>query len=143
MSVRHIHAKPNEYIAVHRDGFARPSRSSSGESDFFGCLFLLGIAYIFYIVAALVEAVVNFVASYWAVLLGGIALILFLVFCGPPVCKYLWNKITRKRPTPETPAEVEAVPAQIEIEEDDPACHPYGKIIQKRRKTYNRGGNQQ
>ena len=144
MSVRHIHAKPDEYIAVHRDGgYTGGSRSSGDDSGFFGCLLMIAIGFVIYAVIVIVEAVVNFIANYWPVLLAGIALILFIVFCGPPICKFLWNKISRKRQVSAPPTEVETVSPQIEIEEDDPAYHPYGKIIQKRRKTYNRGGNQQ
>ena len=39
MSVRHIHARPGEYIAVHRDGHRRHSGGSGGDGS--GCLFLI------------------------------------------------------------------------------------------------------
>ena len=42
MSVRHIHAKPGEYIAVHRNGGYRSSRGG-GSADGIGCLFLVAL----------------------------------------------------------------------------------------------------
>ena len=47
MSVRHIHANPGEYIAVHRNGGYRSSRGGSGSGssggDGIGCLCIIGI----------------------------------------------------------------------------------------------------
>ena len=50
MSVRHVHASPGEYIAVHRDGHSytsssrcRRSSGGYGSGDGTGCLVLIGI----------------------------------------------------------------------------------------------------
>ena len=54
MSVRHIHAKPGEYIAVHR-GHGGGGGSSSGGGE--GCLGLLAIIFVIW-----------FIASFWKIL---------------------------------------------------------------------------
>ena len=48
MSVRHIHASPGEYIAVHRNGGSRPTRRGGGGGggsggEGLGCLLLLAL----------------------------------------------------------------------------------------------------
>ena len=47
MSVRHIHASPGEYIAVHRNGGYRPTHGGGSGSDGMGCLCIIGIILIF------------------------------------------------------------------------------------------------
>ena len=58
MSVRHIHARPGEYIAVHRGHGhgGRSGRGSSGGSGT-GCLYLLAIIFVIW-----------FIASFWEIL---------------------------------------------------------------------------
>ena len=68
MSVRHINAKPGEYIAVHRNGGGRPSRGGGGGGcDLNEALFVIGIIlFIFYwkeiITIAIILAIVAIVA---------------------------------------------------------------------------------
>lgn len=57
MSVRHVHARPGEYIAVHRQHGSRGGGSGSGGGD--GCLTLLAIIFVIWIVASLWEIFVT------------------------------------------------------------------------------------
>lgn len=73
MSVRHIHANPGEYIAVHRNGGSRPTRGGGGSGGGGGgdiapgCLFVLALFFWREILAA----------AFW---LGVIALVGWLVW---------------------------------------------------------------
>ena len=141
MSVRHVHAKPDEYIAVHRDGgYSGGRRSAGGESDLFGCLLMIAIGFVIYAVFVIVEAIVTFVMNYWYILLGGITFALILWFWGKSIAKFLWNGVlhlvksftSRKTAGQKSPLSSSSPVLQIENQEE-PAFHPRGKIIQKRR----------
>ena len=56
MSVRHIHAKPREYIAVHRGHGGKSGGGSSGGGGE-GCLGLIAIIFVIW-----------FIASFWEIL---------------------------------------------------------------------------
>ena len=56
MSVRHIHARPGEYIAVHRGHGGRSGGGSSGDGGE-GCLGLIAIIFVIWVIA-----------SYWEIL---------------------------------------------------------------------------
>ena len=55
MSVRHIHAKPGQYIAVHR-GHGGGGGSSSGGGE--GCFGLLAIIFVIWFIASFWEIIV-------------------------------------------------------------------------------------
>ena len=142
MSVRHIHASPGEYIAVHRNG----RYHGGGSSDASGCLVLLvGVAvYCFWREILVIAAIV-----------GTLALIGWLVWrfrgqlgrAAVAVCRIAWKgiriaaiftwrqtvrgyrfctaKLTSRRPAP-TPAgqKTPLMPLSASHHDD------YGKIIQ-------------
>ena len=77
MSVRHIHARQGEYIAVHR-GHGHGGRSGGGSSGGGGegCLYLLAIIFVIW-----------FIASFWEIL---VALAI--------LCAVIWLIWTFRRP---------------------------------------------
>jgi len=141
MSVRHVHAKPDEYIAVHRDGsYSGGSRSSGDDSGIFGCLLMIAIGFVIYAVFVIVGAIVTFVMNYWHILLGGIVFALILWFWGKSIAKFLWNGVLRlvksftSRKTAGQQNSVRGSSPALQIENpQEPVYHPRGKIIQKRR----------
>ena len=49
MSVRHVHAKRGEYIAVHRD---HDGGSSGGGDDCDGCFVIITICFVIFLIAS-------------------------------------------------------------------------------------------
>lgn len=70
MSVRHIHARSDEYIAVHRNHTSRRSSSSGGGGD--GGIFFLFILWVTLGLLALyiVSQILLFILAYWYIFLG-------------------------------------------------------------------------
>ena len=71
MSVRHIHAKPDEYIAVHRNhgNGSGGGRSGNGGGDE-GCLYIIAIIIVIWIIANIWEILVAlavFCAAIWLI----------------------------------------------------------------------------
>lgn len=71
MSVRHIHAKPDEYIAVHRNhgNGSGGGRSGNGGGDE-GCLYIIAIIIVIWIIASIWEILVAlavFCAAIWLI----------------------------------------------------------------------------
>ena len=142
MSVRHVHAKPGEYIAVHRH---RGGRSSGVEG--IGCLAVIAFGF-----------TVWFIVSYWKIILtcviASLALWLIWEFRSPlwkAVCwisKQLWSLISKsldlvvkavragylkiknrqKKKCIQAPASICSA-----SEEYNSSSADYGKIIQNRR----------
>ena len=75
MSVRHVHARPGEYIAVHRKHGNGSGHSGNGGGDE-GCLYIIAIIIVIWIIA-----------SFWKIL---VALAIF--------CAVIWLIWTFRRP---------------------------------------------
>ena len=150
MSVRHIHASPGEYIAVHRNGGSRYHRSGSGggTSDASGCLVLLiGVAlYCFWREIIVIATIVGVLALVgwlvWrfrvqlgraAVEVGSLAwkgIRIAAIFCWRQMtraCRFCASRLARHRAAPASARKtVSPTPS--------PASQPsnYGKIIQQK-----------
>ena len=70
MSVRHVHARPGEYIAVHRKhGNGGGSHSGNGGGDE-GCLYIIAIIIVIWIIASIwkiLVALAIFCAVIWLI----------------------------------------------------------------------------
>lgn len=72
MSVRHINAKPEEYIAVHRNNGSRRSSSSGGDSGL-GLAYLVGFIFLLFFWKVILK---------WTIILGTVALVAALLWWG-------------------------------------------------------------
>ena len=94
MSVRHVHARPGEYIAVHRQhgGRVRGNGGGGTSRDNMGCLILVAVGVVIWLIVSL-----------WKIILACliIALVLWLIWIfqaplGKAIswsAKHLWNFI--------------------------------------------------
>ena len=145
MSVRHVHAKPGEYIAVHRNHGGGGGGSSSSDGG--GCLAVIAVIF-----------VVWFIASFWQIIVACAvtAIILWMIWIfrkplGKAICwsaKKIWHLIAisstqiskgicscwlkfnnwRNQKRCQNPA----IPHSISPEYNNSSAD-YGKIIQNRR----------
>ncbi|HCG25274.1 MAG TPA: hypothetical protein DE060_18645 [Lentisphaeria bacterium] len=131
MKVRHIHASPEEYIAVHRDGSGGSGGSGGDfEEDMTGCL-----------IVAIIGFAVYLIITFWKFILCGILLIaagwLIWKFRGPirrflvasflrivSVILSLQQYFRQKRSLPQQGSR-KTLPKQTHDSD-------YGKIIQRR-----------
>ena len=74
--VKHIHAKPDEYVRVHRD--RRPSRGGGGGDEVPWWVWLIGII----IVSWLVGVIIDFIEAHWVAIVSiiGAGVLLLLIW---------------------------------------------------------------